>query len=124
MDRRDIDLNMTPHPLTGDLSMKSRSSAIKQSLRNIVLTNYYERGFSVQVGTDLRASLFENISPLEAETIRQNIKQAVRNFEPNVEVIDVYVEARDTNEIVAIVVYNEANDPSERAIDVPLNRIR
>ena len=39
----DLDMNFTPHPITGDLTIKKDTDAIKQSIKNIMLTNYYER---------------------------------------------------------------------------------
>lgn len=122
--RKDIDFNFTAHPLTGDLSTKKDSSAIRQSLVNIALTNFYERGFFVEFGTNLRGSLFENVTPLELETLKQNIERAIKNFEPQVEIIQVLMDIREENKIYAVVVYNEGNDPTNRKVEVDLRRLR
>lgn len=124
IERKDIDFNFTAHPLTGDLSTKKDSSAIRQSISNIVLTNFYERGFFVEFGTNLKASLFENISPLELETLKQNISRAIKNFEPQIELVQILMEIRRNNEIYAVVVYNENNDPSNKTVEVDLRRLR
>lgn len=124
MTRVDIDFNMTAHPLSGDLSTKRGSSAIVQALKNIVLTNYYERGFNIELGTNTRYSLFENVGVLEAQTLKQNIVRAVNNYEPNVEIIDVYMELVDDNALRATIIYTEGNDPKERSVNVTLDRVR
>lgn len=48
--RIDIDPNFSPHPMSKDLVTKSGDSAVESSIKNLVLTNYYERGFNVEVG--------------------------------------------------------------------------
>ena len=55
----DIDLNITPHPSSGDLVLKQDKEAVKRSVRNIMLTNNYERPFKPNFGANLRGLLFE-----------------------------------------------------------------
>ena len=54
----DLDMNFTPHPITGDLTIKKDTDAIKQSIKNIMLTNYYERPFKPALGGGFRELLF------------------------------------------------------------------
>lgn len=123
--RKDVDFNFIPHPLTGDLATKKDSSAIKQSLRNIVLTSFYERGFNIEFGTNLRYSMFENISPLEAQTIRDLISEGIENFEPQVELIDVVVQqSSNEHELNVVVVYTEFNNPNEQVVSIDIQRLR
>lgn len=123
--RKDIDFNLTPHPLTGDIAVKKERNALKQSIRNIVLTSYYERGFFVEFGTPIRASLFENVSPLQAATIKDNVQTAIENFEPQAELIDVYINTDNPdNTMYATVIYNRVNSPEPEEIVIELQRIR
>ena len=122
--RKDIDFNFKAHPLTGDISVKTRGSAINQALKNIVLTNYYERGFNLEVATNIRGSLFELFSPLDAQVLKDNIKRAVQNFEPGVELVDVYIDSRGDHDIYATIIYTELNDPEPKNVEVLLDRIR
>lgn len=124
MMRKDIDFNFIKHPLTNDLSTKTGSLAIKQALKNIVLTNFYERGFNIEVATNIRGSLFELFSPLDAQTLRDNIRLAINNFEPGVELVDVYIDYRGGNDIYATIIYTELNDPEPKNVEVILNKIR
>jgi phage baseplate assembly protein W len=122
--RRDIDLSFKKHPLTGDLATKTGSSAIRQSLINIVRTNFYDRGFNVEMGTNLDASMFENIGLTTARQIHDNIENAIRNFEPQVELIDIEVRDTGGNEVSVKIYYTELNNPTTQALIVDLSRIR
>lgn len=124
MSRIDIDFSFKRHPLTGDLATKKSSSAIKQSLRNIVLTNYYERGFNVEMASNLDGSLFENVSVLLLQQIKDNIENAVKNFEPNVELIEVEVIDNDDNSMSVTLYYHEYNSPEPQMTTIPLVRLR
>lgn len=122
--RRDIDLSFKKHPLTGDLATKTGSSAIRQSLINIVRTNFYDRGFNVEMGTNLDASMFENIGLTTARQIHDNIENAIRNFEPQVELIDIEVRDTGDNEVAVKIYYTELNNPTTQTLIVDLSRIR
>lgn len=122
--RTDIDLNFIAHPLTGDLTLKRGSDAIKQSLKNIVLTSFYERGFNVTFGTQLYNSMFDLIDEGLSSTISDQVKQAVRNFEPDVEVFDVEVFVEEESFINVMIYYHEYNDPTEQTVLVKLKRLR
>jgi phage baseplate assembly protein W len=122
--RKDIDLNFSPHPLTGDLAVKKDRSAIDQSLKNLVMTNFYERGFNVEVGSNLQDSLFDNYDSLKHQTIKNNIVRVVKNFEPQVEIVDVVTNMDQPNELLVEVYYNYANDPEVRTVIIPIERLR
>ncbi|AND75133.1 hypothetical protein pf16_210 [Pseudomonas phage pf16] len=122
--RRDIDMSFARHPLTGDLAVKTGSSAIRQSLINIVRTNYYDRGFNVEVGTNLDYSMFENITVITAKQIHDNISNSIRNFEPQVELIDVEVKDSGGNEVYVKIYYTELNNPNVQNLVIDLSRIR
>jgi phage baseplate assembly protein W len=98
MARKDIDLSFTTHPLTGDLATKTGIAAINQSLRNIILTNFYERGYFVEYGTNVKSIFFENnIGDVLLQGIRQNIIRAIENYEPQIEIIEVSVVTPDSD---------------------------
>jgi phage baseplate assembly protein W len=122
--RKDLDLNFAPHPLTGDLAMKSGRSAIDQSVRNLVLTNFYERGFNIEVGSNLPDSLFDNFTSLDQQTIKSNIIRVLKNFEPNVEVTEVISTLEQNNELKVEVYYTYSNDPEVRSTVIPIRRLK
>jgi phage baseplate assembly protein W len=121
MARKDIDISFTTHPLTGDLATKTGVSAINQSLRNIVLTNFYERGYFVEFGTNVKSSFFENnIGDVLLQGIRQNIIQAIENYEPQVEIIELslFTPESDPTSININLYYSVINTTEEQQLRI------
>ena len=79
--RKDIDLSFRKHPLTGDLLTVTKSNAINQAMKNLLLTEYYKRGFNIEVGCNLNSMVFELYSPLQQQTIKDLIKRCLDNLE-------------------------------------------
>ena len=90
---KDISLSFVPHPVTKDIPVLINERAIVRSVRNLVETIPTERFFNVLLGTDIRASLFENFSRSTVNVIEDQIRDTVRNFEPRVGQIGVEVDA-------------------------------
>ena len=88
---KDISLSFTPHPVTKDLPILANERAIIRSVRNLVETIPTERFFQPLLGTDIRASLFENFSRTTVNIIEDQIRDTVRNFEPRVNNIGIEV---------------------------------
>lgn len=65
--------------------------AIKNSLLGIITTRKGSRPFDPDFGCDLKDQLFENMTPLTADTVERNIVSAVRNYEPRVKNLQVHV---------------------------------
>jgi len=60
-DYSDLDLDFLAHPTTGDVVRKTGLDAIKRSVRNLVLTNFYDRKFRSAIGSNATKILFDNI---------------------------------------------------------------
>ena len=88
---KDISLSFSPHPVTKDLPVLTNERAIVRSVRNLVETIPTERFFQPLLGTDIRASLFENFSRTTVNIIEDQIRDTVRNFEPRVSNIGIEV---------------------------------
>lgn len=80
----DIDINFTPHPVTGDIMKKIDYSAISQSIQNLLLTNHYEKPFRPEYGTNIRKLLFEPMDLMTASILNEEIRNSIKNFEPRV----------------------------------------
>lgn len=88
---RDIDMNMGSNPATGDLLVKDTEASIRQSLKNLILTNFYERPFQPFLGSQVSGSLFE-IYSVELELfLREHIYRILTAYEPRAEILDVRV---------------------------------
>ena len=85
----DLDLNFTPHPVTGDVGFKKDENAVKQAVKNLVITQNFERPFHSEIGSSLRSLLFEPATPMTKEILRKTISDTITNFEPRVELLGV-----------------------------------
>ena len=85
----DLDLNFTPHQVTGDVGFKKDENAVKQAVKNLVLTQNFERPFHSEIGSSLRSLLFEPATPMTKEILRKTISDTITNFEPRVELLGV-----------------------------------
>ena len=93
----DIDFTFTKKPVVGDVALSYDSQAVIRSIRNLVLTRFYERPFNTGIGSNLDALLFEPIIPATASAIQNEIKQTIDNFEPRAIVDSVMVTPDDSN---------------------------
>lgn len=91
-DYSDIDLDFIPHPTTKDVAIKSGADAIKRSVRNLILSNFYERPFRPVIGCNAAKLLFDNISPLVSNFLENAIYEVIQNYEPRVELIKVTIQ--------------------------------
>jgi phage baseplate assembly protein W len=121
----DLDLNFTAHPVTGDISRRFDENAIKTSLRNLILTNNFERPFHSEIGTPIRGMLFEPFSPMLVSNIERAIFDAVSSFEPRVNLDNVEVIASpDENSITITLTYRVLNTLRPITLDISLERTR
>jgi phage baseplate assembly protein W len=88
---KDISMTFQSSPLSGDLIVLNNANAIARSLRNIVYTLPGEKFFDPNFGSNITASLFENIDEFSASAIRSEIQTSIRNFEPRVNLQSVEV---------------------------------
>jgi hypothetical protein len=83
---RDLDLNFSIHPIRKDINVFKNEYAVINAVKNLILTNHYERPFRPQLGSNLRRLLFENVDGLLAAQIEREIEETINNFEPRVRI--------------------------------------
>lgn len=121
----DIDLNFTPHPVTGDLVTRYDDNAIKQSLKNLIMTRNFERPFHSEIGSPVKALLFDLITPLTAHMVRRAIIDLVSNFEPRVVLLAVDVIASpENNSLYVNITFRIVNTERPINLDFVLERTR
>ena len=104
---KDISLSFDPHPVTGDIAVLTNERAIIRSIRNLVQTIPTERFFNLEIGSDVRRSLFEFVDFGTASIIKDQILNTISNFEPRVDNVQVSVDPRsDVNEFEVTVSFN------------------
>ena len=121
----DIDLNITPHPSSGDLVLKYDKEAIKRSIRNIMLTNNYERPFKPSFGANLRGLLFELADDVTKFEIRRQIEDAIMSFEPRVRITTILLDSTGFNNLHVTVNYGivGVEEPQEVQVILELSLI-
>lgn len=124
-DYADLDLDFMPHPTTGDVMKKTGEEAIKRSVRNLIMTNYFDRPFQSGIGSDVRALLFENITPLTAIYLQDAITIMLNRWEPRIRLENVKVTADvDNNGFNVRLEYIILNRESPVVTTIFLERIR
>lgn len=121
----DLDLNFTPHPVTGDVGFKKDENAIKQAVKNLVLTQNFERPFHSEIGSSLRSLLFEPATPMTKEILRKTISDTITNFEPRVELIDVEIRyTLDDTAVDVKIIFKIVNTFTPIDVNLTLERTR
>tara|TARA_Y100000401_G_C8251681_1_gene188505 strand:- start:297 stop:722 length:426 start_codon:yes stop_codon:yes gene_type:complete len=122
---RDIPMSFNVHPITGNMKLVGNAEAIKQSVKNIVLTNFYERPYQPELGGNVLSQLFENISPITEYNVSRNIRQALENNEPRAVVEDITTSAiGDQNSLQVTIKFSVRNIPEPIEVDILLERVR
>ena len=86
---KDLNLNFTTNPVTNDVTTVTDVNAVKRSVRNLLLTNHYDRPFHPEIGSNVQALLFENFGPITANQLTRTIEEMIANFEPRARVESV-----------------------------------
>lgn len=120
----DIDLSFKKKT-TGDVFKKTDAAAVKQSIKNILLTNRFEKPFSPYFGGDLGRFLFSLDTEFDEEDVRDRVISAVSNFEPRASIRRVNVEiAPDFNSVLVDVVFQIIATEEVDTLTVSLTRLR
>ena len=122
----DLDLKFASNPVTKDVSIKYDSDAIRRAVKNLVLTDNFERPFKPGIGANIRAILFELTDEDLTDEIALRVEKLLENFEPRIEDVRVEVseDALDSNALNVTIYDNIKNDPRPQEWDVVVNRIR
>lgn len=122
---RDIPLSFQKHPGTGDVRPLKDIDAVKQSVKNLILTNFGDRPFQFDVGSNVTSLLFEPASGFTAQAIKTEILECLRTKEPRVNGVTVRVtDNSDRNAYVINLAYNVISLNLEVESSFYLRRLR
>ena len=86
---KDLDLDFQLNSATKDIQKLTDVESVKRSVRNLINTNHYERPFHPEIGSNLRAMLFELITPQMTHVISKQIDLLIKNYEPRCRLVQV-----------------------------------
>lgn len=117
--------DLNPHPISKDIVKFVNENAVVRSIRNLLLTDRFERLYQPSIGTDIRKMLFEQISSVTAQSISVFVQDTIKYYEPRAKVISVNVQADEENNryIVSLVVM-VINKQDPISFNITLDRIR
>ena len=122
---KDLDLNFAIHPIRKDINVHKAEFAIINTVKNLILTNHFERPFQPEIGSNIRRLLFENIDVILAAQIEREIEETITNFEPRVQISSVVaVAAPEENGYKIRLEFFVINNPDPITINFFLERIR
>ena len=120
---KDLDLNFMAHPITGDVTTKSDSEAVKRAVKNIVLTNYYERPFKPSLGGNIRGLLFELNTDRQLNRARDRLADTITALEPRVENVRCKFDISG-NSLNVIIFYYIKNGLTGQEVEFNITRAR
>jgi phage baseplate assembly protein W len=119
--KKDLEIS----PLSDDLTLLKDEDAVKESIKNLILTDRGERLFQPNLGGNIKAMLFENITPGSLKFIEEQITTTIKLHEPRAELIGVTVgTTRDENTVAVQVEFYITNREAPVELSVFLERTR
>ena len=122
---RDLDITFRANPITGQLNILKNNAAVKRALRNLILTEKFERPFRPFFGSTVSQSLFENFDSVTAADVKDAIYLAVSEHEPRVELLDVRVNPNEEqNSLKVTILFRVVNQAEPDELTLVLERVR
>ena len=127
---RDFSLFFTKNPVTGDVSTLADVADIKRSVRNLVLTNEFDRPFHPEIASHVRDLLFQPFTAITYNLLRNRIDKVLEIYEPRAKLTRIEIDDRefqnmDNNTLSVKIFFTLNNAPTnEENVDIMLERIR
>ena len=121
---KDMAYSMFANPMSGDMGKKTGASAVKGAIVSILKTNFNERLFQPEFGSNIRALLFEPMNPITEERIKTAVEDAVKAHEPRAQIIGITVEGQEEqNRYLVSVVFNVASEAEPQKLETYFERV-
>ena len=122
---KDLNISFAKHPVKGTVSVLEDNEAVARAVKNLILTNTFERPYQPLIGANILTKLFEPMDSITEHTIKQDIQTAIDNYEPRITVNDIIVNfIEDRNEVDIKIVFRVDNQPNPVVTTVTLERTR
>lgn len=121
---RDLDVTFSAKP-SKEISVKKDAAAVKQAVKNLILTNYFEKPFQPFFGGNVRGLLFELADDVTAIEVEEQIASAITQYEPRAQIININVDSQpDRNSIAVTVTFKVVNTQEIVTFTTNLSRLR
>lgn len=121
----DLSIALGFNPFSGDLNRVTDVDAVKRSVKNLILTDKFERLLDPNIGGNVRATLFEPMSALTETTLKDYITEVIENYEPRAILQDVIIEGNyDLNSYNVTIVFRIDTSEDTQALTFALERVR
>lgn len=122
---RDLDLSLKIHPIRKDIIPLKDDAAVKNAVRNLLISNFYERPFQSDLGANLRGLLFEPAGMLTNIQIRDSIRFCIEKYEPRVSVDSIDItDVVDENRYNIEVFFTIKEFSTQDSVEIVLRRLR
>jgi phage baseplate assembly protein W len=121
----DIDLTFTNKTVSGEIFKKQEAAAVKQAVKNLVMTNENEKPFLPDFGGDIRSFFFELADEETEEEIEEQVIASIRKYEPRVGDLSVLATSDpDRNQVDVKIRFQVVNTQEEVSLSLVLARLR
>ena len=122
---KDLSFDFTANPQTGDVATVKDAVSVKRGIRNIIMTQGFERLFQPEIGSGIKNLLFEPMTPLTEQRLSDACRDAIDAWEKRASVIDIAVISEEEyNRYRVAIKFNINNSLETEQVDVFLNRER
>lgn len=121
----DLDLAFERHPIYNDIRPVKDIDAVKNAVKNLLLTTPGERPFQPKLGSGLFDLLFENYNPYTIQGVRVKIIDMLTSYEPRIDEIKVSVQDLPEDHAIHVKVgFNITNIADNEEVEFYLERLR
>jgi hypothetical protein len=121
----DLRSDLAVNPANDDVILSVNEKAIETSIINLLQTNFYERPFQPEIGSNIRSLLFELATPQMQYNLKEAVLETIENFEPRCQVLDILVESNeDEHNLKVYITFQAINAERPVTFDLVLNRVR
>ena len=122
---KDLNLDFQQNTATKDIQKIIDVEAVKRSVRNLINLNHYEKPFHPEIGSNLRAMLFENMTPQMNALISRQIEELIQNYEPRARLVQARtIPLFDRNAYAVTINFQVVNSPEPVVVEQLLERLR
>jgi phage baseplate assembly protein W len=121
----DLDLTFNRTPVKNDVAISYDDQAVIRSVRNLLLTNFYERPFQPNLGSNINKLLFEPVNNLTSGNLKADIENVIKNYETRVSIDEIIVTPNaDENAYYITLQFYIRNNTSPTTVNLVLERSR